>query len=70
MDFVATADQIRSGKKPAFDSSLEYAQSLDKADALRPLRDEFIFPTKASLKSKSLRGTCRDHIPKKRDHHS
>lgn len=56
MDFVAVADQIRSGKKPTFDTSLEHAQSLDAADSLRHLRDEYIFPTKASLKSKSLQG--------------
>lgn len=56
MDFVAVADQIRSGKKPTFDTSLEHAQSLDAADSLRHLRNEYIFPTKASLKSKSLQG--------------
>lgn len=56
MDFVATADQIRSGKKPVFnDLSLEHAKALDNSDSLRHLRDEFIFPTKASLKSKSLK---------------
>lgn len=55
MDFAATADQIRSGKKPTFDdSSLEFAQSLDKADPLKEFRNEYIFPTKTSLKSKSL----------------
>lgn len=55
MDFAATAGQVRAGKKPAFgDSSLAYAQSLDGADALRHLRDEYLFPTRASLKSKSL----------------
>lgn len=55
MDFAATADRVRAGKKPDFnDSSLSYAQSLDSADSLRHLREEYIFPTKASLKSKSL----------------
>lgn len=55
MDLAAAAEQIRSGKKPDFDDlTLEYAQALDKADPLRRLRDEYIFPTKASLKSKSL----------------
>lgn len=57
MDFAATADQVRAGKKPAFsDSSLAYAQSLDGSDSLRHLREDYIFPTKASLKSKSLQG--------------
>lgn len=56
MDFAATADQIRAGKKPDFhDSSLAYAQSLDSADPLRHLREDYVFPTKASLKSKALR---------------
>lgn len=54
MDFAATADQIRSGNKPAFDTSLEHAQSLDASDSLSHLRNEYIFPTKMSLKSKSL----------------
>lgn len=30
--------------------SLEYANSLDKQDSLRHLRDEFIIPSKADLK--------------------
>lgn len=55
MDFIATADQIRSGKKPTFDLSLDHARALDNSDSLRHLRQEFIFPTKASLKSKSLK---------------
>ncbi|KAI3399459.1 hypothetical protein diail_6721 [Diaporthe ilicicola] len=56
MDFSATADQIRSGKKPAFsDFSLQYAQSLDHSDPIKHLRNEYIFPTKASLKSKALK---------------
>ncbi|KAK7733037.1 Kynureninase (L-kynurenine hydrolase) [Cytospora paraplurivora] len=56
MDFVATADQIRSGKKPAFDDlSREYAQAVDKSDSLSHLRNEFIVPTRASLKDKSLK---------------
>ncbi|ROV87624.1 hypothetical protein VMCG_10628 [Cytospora schulzeri] len=54
MDFVATADQIRSGKKPTFDDlSLERAQEIDKSDSIRHMRNEFIFPTKSSLKTKS-----------------
>lgn len=57
MDFAATADGIRAGKKPAFsDSSVAYAQSLDNSDPLKDLRNDYIFPTKASLKSRSLQG--------------
>lgn len=56
MDFSATAGQIRSGKKPAFsDFSREHARSLDESDPIKHLRNEYIFPTKASLKSKALR---------------
>lgn len=32
----------------------EHALALDKADPLRSLRDEFIFPSKQNLKAKSL----------------
>lgn len=56
IDIAALADQVRSGQKPAFeDTSLEHAQALDAADSLRPLRKEYFFPTKSSLKSKSLK---------------
>jgi kynureninase len=41
-------DDIRAYKK-------EYAQSLDKQDPLRHLRDEFIIPSKADLKRKTLK---------------
>ena len=39
---------------PAEASTKQYAQRLDSQDPLRSFRDEFIVPTKASLKSKSL----------------
>lgn len=56
MDFSVTADQIRSGKKPAFsDLSREHARSLDGSDPVKHLRNEYIFPTKASLKGKALK---------------
>lgn len=57
MDFAAVAGQVRAGKKPDFfdgSSLLSYAQSLDSADPLAHLREDYIFPTKTSLKSKSL----------------
>ncbi|CAN8096336.1 unnamed protein product [Discula destructiva] len=54
MDFATVADHVRSGKKPTFDTSREHAQSLDASDPLKHLRNEYTFPTKASLKSKSL----------------
>ncbi|KAJ5584187.1 Kynureninase 2 [Penicillium hispanicum] len=39
---------------PAEADSKEYAASLDKADPLRALRDQFIIPSKANLASKKL----------------
>src|SRR6266498_3121664 len=41
-------DDIRAYKK-------EYAQSLDKQNPLRHLREEFIIPSKADLKRKTLK---------------
>lgn len=32
----------------------DHALAMDKADSLRHLRDEFIFPTKENLKAKTL----------------
>lgn len=59
MEFAAFAEQIRSGrpaKFPANANTAEFAQQLDAQDNLRHLRDEFIIPTKGSLKKKSLNG--------------
>lgn len=39
---------------PAEAATREYAASLDKADPLRALRDEFIIPSKANLATKKL----------------
>ncbi|KAI8226905.1 Kynureninase 1 [Colletotrichum sp. SAR 10_86] len=60
MEFAAFAEQIRSGhpaKFPTNANTAEYAQQLDAQDKLRHLRDEFIIPTKGSLKKKELNGT-------------
>ncbi|KAK1964336.1 kynureninase [Colletotrichum sublineola] len=60
MEFATFAEQIRSGrpaKFPANAISFEFAQQLDAQDSLRHLRDEFIIPTRGSLKKKSLNGT-------------
>ncbi|KAI8200044.1 Kynureninase 1 [Colletotrichum sp. SAR 10_65] len=59
MEFAAFAEQIRSGhpaKFPTNANTAEYAQQLDAQDKLRHLRDEFIIPTKGSLKKKELNG--------------
>ena len=42
------------GKETKDTLTKDYAISLDKADPLRSLRDEFVFPTKQSLKLKRL----------------
>lgn len=39
--------------------SKEHAEELDKKDPLRHLRAEFIFPSKADLKSKTLNTACK-----------
>lgn len=39
---------------PAEAASKEYAASLDAADPLRDLRDQFIIPSKANLATKKL----------------
>ncbi|KAI4595936.1 Kynureninase (L-kynurenine hydrolase) [Pestalotiopsis sp. 9143b] len=60
MSFSAFVDTLRAGKKPQFPSnavSAEYAAQMDAEDELRHFRDEFILPTKASLKKTALDGT-------------
>ncbi|KAK1711577.1 hypothetical protein CaCOL14_010302 [Colletotrichum acutatum] len=60
MDFNAFAEQIRSGsqaKFPANANTISFAQQLDAQDKLAYLRNDFILPTKGSLKKKSLTGT-------------
>jgi kynureninase len=60
MDLPAFVERLRSGAPPKFPAdadSLQFAQKLDSQDALRHLRDEFILPTKGSLKKRALDGT-------------
>lgn len=60
MDLQAYVERLRSGAPPKFPTdanSLQFAQTLDSQDSLRHLRDEFILPTKASLKKRELDGT-------------
>ncbi|KAK6222626.1 Kynureninase (L-kynurenine hydrolase) [Pestalotiopsis sp. IQ-011] len=60
MSFNAFVDTLRAGKKPQFPSnavSAEYAAQMDAEDELGHFRDEFILPTKASLKKTALDGT-------------
>lgn len=60
MDFSAAAKVLAAGSQPAFPAdanTVDFARSLDAQDPIRHLRDEFIFPTKTSLKKKALDGT-------------
>ncbi|KAL6798426.1 pyridoxal phosphate-dependent transferase [Trichoderma sp. SZMC 28012] len=60
MDLPAYVERLRSGAPPKFPAdanSLQFAQKLDSQDSLRHLRDEFILPTKASLKKRALDGS-------------
>lgn len=60
MDLSAFVERLRSGAPPKFPAdadSLQFAQKLDSQDSLRHLRDEFILPTKGSLKKRALDGT-------------
>lgn len=68
MDLPAYVERLRSGAPPKFPAdanSLQFAQKLDSQDSLRHLRDEFILPTKASLKKRALDGS----IPGKQQNH-
>jgi hypothetical protein len=58
MDMNHFANHLRQGKKPGFPldaKTLEFARDLDRQDELAGFRDQFIIPTKASLRRKSLR---------------
>lgn len=60
MDLSTYVDRLRSGSAVKFApdaNSLAFAQKLDSQDKLSHLRDEFVLPTKASLKKKALDGT-------------
>ncbi|KAH7156084.1 pyridoxal phosphate-dependent transferase [Dactylonectria macrodidyma] len=56
----AFVERLRNGSDAKFPhdaNSLEFARGLDAQDTLSHLRDEFILPTKSSLKKKGLNGT-------------
>ncbi|KAG5951741.1 Kynureninase 1 [Claviceps sorghi] len=66
MDLTAFVHRLRSGDDPKFPgdaNTLEFAQRLDSQDQLKHLRDEFVLPTKASLKKKALDGSFPDETP-------
>ena len=45
------------------DLSKEYALRLDREDPLRHFREEFVIPTKADLRSKTLAGSTYSSAP-------
>ena len=55
-DFVQRLRNGEAAKFPDAATSLAFAHKLDSQDSLRHLRDEFIIPTKDSLKKKTLDG--------------
>ncbi|KAM0549469.1 hypothetical protein ACHAPJ_009455 [Fusarium lateritium] len=60
MELSAFVDRLRSGASPKFPhdaNSLEFARHLDSQDKLSHLRDEFVLPTKKSLKKQALDGS-------------
>ncbi|EFY88413.1 Kynureninase (L-kynurenine hydrolase) [Metarhizium acridum] len=60
MDLAAFVDRLRNGsaaKFPADANTLAFAQKLDSQDQLKHLRDEFVLPTKGSLKKRALDGS-------------
>lgn len=60
MDLASFVDRLRNGsaaKFPADANTLAFAQKLDSQDQLRHLRDEFVLPTKGSLKKRALDGS-------------
>ncbi|RDA83886.1 hypothetical protein CP532_3371 [Ophiocordyceps camponoti-leonardi (nom. inval.)] len=60
MSFSSYVERLRNGQKPGFPAeadSVAFAKTLDQQDNLRHLRDEFILPSKASLRKRALDGT-------------
>ncbi|KAM4067216.1 kynureninase 2 [Hirsutella rhossiliensis] len=59
-DLSAYVDRLRGGEAPRFPPDADtaaFARRLDDQDKLRHLRDEFLLPTKASLKKRALDGS-------------
>ena len=58
MYFKMTVQAVHS-RKMSEDLSREHAKTLDQNDSLKHFREEFIIPTKADLKRKTLVKPCR-----------
>jgi ketol-acid reductoisomerase len=66
MEFQQIVDRIRAGQDPKFPAnanSREYAETLNSQDPIKHLRDEFILPTRGSLKKKALTGVLPGTSP-------
>ncbi|PHH69501.1 hypothetical protein CDD80_6694 [Ophiocordyceps camponoti-rufipedis] len=60
MSLSTYVERLRNGQAPGFPAeanSAAFAKALDQQDGLRHLRDEFLLPTKASLRKRALDGT-------------
>ncbi|GKU07488.1 kynureninase 2 [Fusarium langsethiae] len=65
MELSSFVERLRSGAPPKFPSdanSLDFARNLDSQDKLSHLRDEFVLPTKKSLKKKALDGSIPNGV--------
>ena len=61
MDFASKLEQLQQGQTAEFPDdakTLEYARLLDSQDELAHMRDQFIIPTRASLRKTALNRTC------------
>jgi kynureninase len=66
MDLTSFVERLRNGTPPKFPAdanTLAFAQKLDSEDQLRHLRDEFVLPTRGSLKKKALDGSIPGESP-------
>lgn len=64
MELSSFVERIRGGNAAKFPSdanTLDFARNLDSQDKLSHLRDEFVLPTKKSLKKKALDGSSRKY---------
>lgn len=65
MDFNSSVKKLRAGNSPSFPPDADFiafARSMDSQDPVRHLRDEFIMPTKTSLKKMALDGKTPDAV--------
>jgi kynureninase len=62
MDVSAAVETLRQGQSPAFPPEAKkrgFAEKLDAQDELGHLREQFVLPTRGSLKKKALKCTWK-----------